>query len=148
MITQLREEVDSYPMVEVSAGIINSHDRFLCLQKGPSKYHYLSNKWEFPGGKVEKGENPQDTIVRELFEELKMDIEGRDVQLLCVTEHQYPDFHVVIHSFLISYDDPQFELTEHLSSKWCSLDNIGNLDWAEADRRIIVELERWFNGRR
>jgi 8-oxo-dGTP diphosphatase len=135
-------------MVEVSAGIINSHDRFLCLQKGPSKYHYLSNKWEFPGGKVEKGENPRDTIARELFEELNMDIEGKDVQFLCVTEHQYPDFHVVIHSFLISYDDPQFELTEHLSSKWCSLDNIGNLDWAEADRRIIVELERWFNGRR
>jgi len=66
-------------MVEVSAGIIVSNNRILCFQKGMAKYPYLTSKWEFPGGKIEKGEQPQDALIRELQEELKLNVRDKKI---------------------------------------------------------------------
>ena len=131
-------------MVEVSAGIIISDSKILCFQKGDAKYPYLTHRWEFPGGKVEKGEDPKETIIRELSEELKMDIRDQRIQFLCDTEHQYPDFHVILHSYLIFAQYPKFTLTEHISTKWCKVDELKQLDWAEADKDIVKKLEEYY----
>ena len=130
-------------MEEVSAGIIICDSKILCFQKGIAKYPYLSNKWEFPGGKVEKGEDPKDTIIRELSEELKMDISDQKIIYLCDTEHDYPDFHVLMHSFMIFVDDIQFTMTEHTSFKWLKVEELGKLDWAEADKAVVKAIEEY-----
>jgi len=131
-------------MVEVSAGIIICDSKILCFQKGLTKYPYLSNKWEFPGGKVEKGEDPKDTIIRELSEELKTDISDQEIVHLCDTEYTYPDFYVLMHSFLIFVNKIEYILTEHIDSKWCTLEELAHIDWAEADKAIVNELEEYF----
>ena len=131
-------------MVEVSAGIIISDSKILCFQKGDTKYPYLTHKWEFPGGKVEKDEDPKDTIIRELSEELEMDIKNQRIEFLCDTEHQYPDFHVILHSYLIFAENPKFTLTEHISTKWCEINELRQLDWAEADKDIVKKLKEYY----
>ncbi len=131
-------------MIQVSAGIIISDSKILCFQKGDAKYLYLSHKWEFPGGKVEYGEDPKDTIIRELSEELKMNIEDQKIEHLCDTKYHYPDFEVTLHSFLISIDNPYFTLTEHIATKWCSVEELKELDWAEADKEIVKKLEEYY----
>lgn len=131
-------------MVEVSAGIIISDSKILCFQKGYAKYPYLTHKWEFPGGKVEKDEDPKETIIRELSEELKMDIKNQRIEFLCDTEHQYPDFHVILHSYLIFTEDPKFTLTEHIATRWCEVNELRHLDWAEADKDIVKKLEEYY----
>ena len=130
-------------MVEVSAGIIIHDSKFLCFQKGMAKYPYLSHKWEFPGGKVEKGEDPKDTIIRELSEELEMDISHQKIEHLCDTEYDYPDFHLLMHSFLIFVNDIQFTLTEHISSRWCTVEELNGIDWAEADKAVVKAIEEY-----
>lgn len=131
-------------MVEVSAGIIISDSKILCFQKGGAKYPYLSNKWEFPGGKVEKGEDPKDTLVRELSEELCINIQKEALIHLCNTQYSYPDFDVILHSYIIDVDKIKFTLTEHISYKWCTLKDLNNLDWAEADKDIVKHLEEYY----
>ncbi len=128
-------------MVEVSAGIIVSDSKILCFQKGEARYPYLSFKYEFPGGKVEPGEDPRDTIIRELSEELKMDISNDDIIHLCDTSYDYPDFSVTLHSFLIFKDDVRFTLTEHISYVWSELSRLDSLDWAEADKAIVKAVK-------
>ncbi len=131
-------------MVEVSAGIFIRDSKFLCFQKGSAKYPYISNKWEFPGGKVEKGEDPQDTIVRELSEELKIDVSNQKIVHLCDTEYDYPDFHILMHSFLIYVDEIDYTLTEHVDSQWHTLEELFSVNWAEADKLVVKKLEEYF----
>jgi len=132
-------------MVEVSAGVIVCNNTILCVQKGHVKYPYLSNKWEFPGGKVENNETPKDTIIRELSEELKTDISKQTIQHLCDTEYDYPDFHLLMHSFLIFSDNISFTLTEHKSFKWCTVEELRTLDWTEADKAVVEVIEDYYD---
>jgi 8-oxo-dGTP diphosphatase len=123
---------------EVVAAIIRSKDKILCVQRGKSKYDYISDKYEFPGGKMEAGETKEETIKREIFEELKMVI---DIQqdFLTVTYH-YPDFSITMHSFLCSCENPNVTLTEHIDFKWLSKDELSHLNWAAADLPIVGKL--------
>ena len=131
-------------MVEVSAGIIVRDSKILCFQKGVAKYPYLTHKWEFPGGKVGMGEDPKDTIIRELSEELKTDISHQRIEHLCDTEYDYPDFHLQMHSFLIFVDDLQFTLTEHISSRWCTIVELKEIVWAEADKAVAKAIGEYY----
>ncbi len=132
--------IDHRLMVEVSAGIILSEGKILAMKKGVAKYDYLSNKYEFPGGKVEPGEEPIETLKRELFEELKADISKSTITHVADIFHEYPDFSVVIHSYLVRADNFDFSMTEHVGYKWISPEEINGLDWVEADRKIIRKL--------
>lgn len=129
-------------MIEVSAGIVKSGNEILCFQRGPSKYGYLSNKFEFPGGKVEPGETPYEALVREFREELKVDISKCNIQPLCAVEHTYPDFSVRLHVFVVDVKSFDYTLTEHLSSKRITKKEIYEIDWAEADIKIVNELKK------
>ena len=125
--------------VTVVAAVIERNGKILCVQRGKSALSYISEKWEFPGGKIEENETEQETIVREIREELHMDfVVG---EKLMVVEHSYPDFQLTMHTYRgTSNDEPQ--LTEHLAYRWLDAAALPSLDWAEADVPVVREIER------
>jgi len=123
--------------VTVVAAVIERNGKILCVQRGKSALPYISEKWEFPGGKIEANETEQETIVREIREELHMDfVVGAK---LMVVEHRYPDFHLTMHTYRgTSNEEPQ--LTEHLAYRWLEPAALPSLDWAEADVPVVREI--------
>jgi len=101
----------------VVAAIIKHDNKILCVQRGKCKYDYVSNKFEFPGGKIEEGETEENAIIREIDEELKMSIYPE--KHFHTVKHQYPDFYLTMHSFICSCVNPSVQLTEHIAYK-CS----------------------------
>ena len=124
--------------VEVVAAVIQHQNKILAVQRGPGKYAYISQKWEFPGGKMEAGETEEQTIVREIREELHMDIHPKE-KLLTV-EHTYPDFHLTMHTYLCEAETNTPTLTEHTAYKWLLLAELDELDWAGADVAVVEIL--------
>tara|TARA_R110000787_G_scaffold162745_1_gene276126 strand:- start:301 stop:699 length:399 start_codon:yes stop_codon:yes gene_type:complete len=126
--------------IEVVAAIIQYRNRFLCLQRGPSKLDYISKKYEFPGGKIELGESRKDALKREIMEELSVSLEH--LEFFSTVKHQYPDFHITMHSFLCPITDPsRIKLTEHIDQKWLLQNELAGLDWAAADIPIVEKLQ-------
>jgi 8-oxo-dGTP diphosphatase len=121
----------------VAAVIIHDH-KILCVRRGPAKYAYISDKWEFPGGKIEENETKIEALSREIREELHMTI-SVDAFLMTV-QHQYPDFHLTMDTFLCSCADDTLTLTEHTDFKWLDLNELRTLDWAAADVPIVEKL--------
>jgi 8-oxo-dGTP diphosphatase len=122
----------------VVAAIIRHGDKFLCMQRNSSKHAYLSYKYEFPGGKVEPGESNEAALIREIKEELDLDI-SLENQFLTV-EHEYPDFKLTMHSFLCNSNTPEFILKEHVAFQWLNKTELKSLDWAAADIPIVDKL--------
>lgn len=125
--------------IEVAAAIVVYDDKILCVQRGENKFAYISKKFEFPGGKIEPGESITDTITREVMEELHMQIEVQQ-EYMTVT-HQYPDFHLTMHTYLCGCENPAITLTEHIDYKWMEKNDLHTLDWAEADIPIMEKLK-------
>lgn len=127
--------------VEVVAGIIlDDSDRIFCVQRGESNKPYISKKWEFPGGKLEKNETREEALIRELKEELRIDVDPYEFVLS--VDHTYPDFRLIMHSFKCRIlNDMEPVLTEHLQSKWLSPTDLDVLDWAAADVPIVEALK-------
>lgn len=126
--------------ITVSAAIIINQGKILCLQRGESKHEYISKKWEFPGGKIEPGETPKEAVIREIQEELGMEISITDQYI--TVEHQYPDFHLTMYSFICSTNNLDFKLSEHIDFKWLKNSELENLDWAAADIPIVDKLKK------
>lgn len=124
--------------ITVAAAIIINNHKILCVQRNTNKYDYISLKFEFPGGKIEEGESKEQALMREIKEELNLDIKIESEYL--TVEHQYPDFHLTMHSFICSCENTMLELTEHIDYKWLSRDELIGLDWAAADIPIVNKL--------
>ncbi len=124
--------------IEVVAAIIIYENKILCVQRGENKLDYISKKYEFPGGKMEKGESKEETIKREIFEELKMRINVLE-EFHTVT-YEYPDFILTMHSFICTCDNPQLTLTEHINFIWLKKNELESLNWAAADIPIMKKL--------
>lgn len=122
------------------AAVIVHNDKFLCVQKGANKYDYISYKYEFPGGKVEEGESNEEAVIREIREELNMDI--AIISTLSTVHHQYPDFKLILHNFLCSCESPELELLEHIDFKWLDKAGLKALDWAASDVSVVDEVLR------
>jgi 8-oxo-dGTP diphosphatase len=125
---------------QVVAAIIFHNERILCVQRGISRFPYISFKWEFPGGKVEDGEKNEIALKREIFEELEMNITVENEFL--IYDYSYPDFAIKLHSYICKCDTPTFKLTEHLDYKWLLREELQQLDWSDADRPIVELLMR------
>lgn len=124
--------------IYIVASVIIHNNKFLCVQRNTNKYDYISLKFEFPGGKIEESETKEEALLREIKEELKMDIKIEREYL--TVEHQYPDFHLTMHSFICSCENTDLVLTEHIDYKWLSKDELIGLDWAAADIPIVNKL--------
>jgi 8-oxo-dGTP diphosphatase len=124
--------------VEVVAAVIMHNQKILCVQRGENKFEYISKKFEFPGGKIEGTETKKQTIIREIKEELNMDI--IPVKELKTVEHEYPDFNLTMHSFISECISTEVYLSEHIDYKWLSVSELETLDWAAADLPIVEQL--------
>ena len=121
--------------VEVVAAIIHQHGRILATQRG---YGEHKGMWEFPGGKMEMGETEEEAIVREIHEELNVEI--RVERKVCTVEYDYPKFHLVMHCFWCSIVKGELELKEHQSACWLEKTEWENVDWLPADVEVLEQL--------
>ena len=124
--------------IQVVAAVLFREGKVLCVQRPVNASEYISLKWEFPGGKVEFGESREEALVREIREELSVDIEVSE--FLMTVEHTYPDFHLTMHVFKCVLDQGEITLNEHVALKWLSLDELDHLDWAAADIPVVEFL--------
>ena len=129
---------------EVVAAVIEHNGQILCMQRNKGKYDYVSYKFEFPGGKVEVGEENHTALERELREEMDMDISIMESDYLMTVEHTYPDFAITMHTYLCKLAHPKFEMKEHVAAKWMVPQEMGKLDWAEADKPIVERLQELY----
>jgi 8-oxo-dGTP diphosphatase len=124
--------------VEVVAAIIYFENNILCVQRPKNKLSYISEKFEFPGGKIEQGETQKEALKRELLEELDIVTDIKSLFLTVV--HQYPDFELTMHSFICEAKSKELILNEHIAQEWLSVSELSKLDWAAADIPIVNKL--------
>lgn len=124
--------------IEVVAGIIHFQNQILCVQRPKNKLQYISEKFEFPGGKIEKGETQKEALHRELIEELNISTNIKSHYLTVV--HEYPDFELTMHSFICEAESKEVTLNEHIGQEWLTPDELKKLDWAAADIPIVNKL--------
>ena len=123
--------------IKVVAAIIKDGDRVFSTQRGYGEY---KDGWEFPGGKVEPGETPQEALVREIKEELNADIIVGD--LLTTVEHDYPNFHLSMDCFWAELaPDSDMKLLEHEAAKWLSIDELDTVNWLPADVEVAKKIK-------
>ena len=125
--------------IHVAAAVIQDRrGRYLCMQRCRSDREYDTEKWEFPGGKIEEGESGYDTLLREIKEEMDWDVfVGRPLGTI---EHDYPDFTIVLTAYLCRGGREEFKLLNHLNYKWLRREETDKLDWTEADRKLLPLL--------
>lgn len=123
--------------IEVVAGIIKDGDKIFATQRG---YGEFKDGWEFPGGKMEPGETPQEALARELKEELAVDVNVGEI--LCIVDYDYPTFHLTMHCFYCSVIGGELTLLEHEASKWLKMTELHSVNWLPADVEVVAALER------
>ena len=121
--------------IEVVAAIIRSGDRIFATQRG---YGEWKGWWEFPGGKIEPGETPQQALAREIREELDAEIEIGD--MLHTIEWDYPDFHLTMHCYWCTLASPSLHLNEHASACWLTKEELHSVHWLPADISVLEEI--------
>jgi 8-oxo-dGTP diphosphatase len=129
----------------VAAIIYNNKQEILCVQRGSHKFDYISKKYEFPGGKVEKGETKPEALKREIQEELHLNVIVEDN--LINIEHTYPDFKISMSCYTCSCHNKNLVLTEHIDFKWLEVNALKELDWAAADIPAVQKLMKDNNAR-
>ena len=124
--------------IEVVAAIIHDDEgRIFATQRGYGDY---KDGWEFPGGKIEQGETPEEALKREIQEELETDIAVE--KLVQTVEWDYPNFHLTMHCFLCSIESGSLVLKEHEAARWLSKDELDSVDWLPADRVVVEEQKK------
>lgn len=116
--------------VQVVAALILNQDKVLATQRG---YGELKDGWEFPGGKIEPGETPEQAIKRDI----------RVEQPLTTVEYDYPTFHLSMECFICKVEKGDLTLLEHEAKKWLSFDELNAVDWLPADRVVVRELRKY-----
>lgn len=121
--------------IEVVAAIIVRDHEVFATQRG---YGEWKDWWEFPGGKIEEGESPQDALKREILEELNADISVGE--LLDTVEWDYPTFHLTMHCFVCSLLSESLHLNEHEASAWLTADTLHSVRWLPADLALLDKI--------
>ena len=124
--------------VRVVAAIIIENDKVFATQRG---YGEFKDGWEFPGGKIEPGETPEEAIVREIKEELDTEVEV--IELLDTVEYDYPNFHLSMGCFICKIKSGDLVLKEHEAAKWLTKDTLGSVEWVPEDMGLVGEIEKY-----
>ena len=128
--------------ITVSAAIIVRKNpetlkkEILATQRG---YGDFKGGWEFPGGKLEPAETPEECIVREIQEELATEVKAE--KTLAVVEYDYPSFHLTMHCILCSVVSGSLKLFEHEDAKWLTRETLYSVDWLPADMLTLGKIE-------
>lgn len=122
--------------IKVVAAVIKRNNKIFVTQRG---YGEFKDGWEFPGGKVEKGETKEEALIREIKEELDTVIKVDSY--LDTIEYDYPDFHLSMDCFVCSIVEGNLVLKEHEDSKWIKKEEIDTLNWLPADLVIIDKVK-------
>ena len=122
--------------IEVVAAIIRREGKVFATQRG---YGEWKDWWEFPGGKMEPGETPEEALRREILEELSTEINVDE--LLCTVEYDYPAFHLTMHCYLCSLTTDDLHLNEHEAARWLAMDELNSVQWLPADREVLCLLK-------
>ena len=123
--------------IQVVAAIICRDDEVFATQRGYGNY---KDWWEFPGGKIEKGEAPEEALAREIREELAAEITVGDY--LTTVEYDYPEFHLSMACYWCSVKEGHLRLLEHEAARWLPLENMRQLNWLPADILVIEAIEK------
>lgn len=124
--------------IEVVAAIIHDdQDRIFATQRGYGDY---KDWWEFPGGKMEAGETPEEALKREIWEELETRIVVE--RLVETVEWDYPQFHLTMHCYLCHVESGHLELKEHEAAKWLHKDELESVNWLPADQELVRKLKK------
>jgi 8-oxo-dGTP diphosphatase len=121
--------------IEVVAAIIRKDDLIFATQRG---YGDFKDWWEFPGGKVEAGETPEEALKREIREELSTEINVDE--FLCTVEYDYPAFHLTMHCYLCSLLAEALQLNEHEAARWLKPEDLDSVDWLPADLEVVETI--------
>lgn len=121
----------------VAAVIHDTENRILATQRG---YGEWKGWWEFPGGKVESDEAPEDALTREIEEELSAEI--RVEKYLCRVEYDYPKFHLSMSCFLCTLLSETLHLNEHADACWIPISELDSIKWLPADIEVVDELKK------
>ena len=128
---------ESRKNIEVVAAIIIRDGKLFATQRG---YGEWKDWWEFPGGKIEPKEAPEEALKREIREELATEIEVGE--LLTTVEYDYPQFHLTMHCYLCSVINGQLSLLEHEDARWLTMDELDSVKWLPADVEVVNKIQR------
>ena len=129
--------------INVVAAIIIKDNKIFATQRG---YGEFKDGWEFPGGKVELGEAPENAIVREIKEELDTTIEVKDY--FDTVEYDYPNFHLSMKCYICTVVSGKLELLEHEAAKWLDKDSLDSVAWLPADLGLVDKLKDYLSKNR
>ena len=127
--------------IRVVAAVIRDGGRIFATARGYGEY---KGGWEFPGGKIEPGETPQEALAREIREEL--DTEIAVGELIDTIEYDYPSFHLSMDCFWCTVREGTLTLKEAEEARWLTADTIDSVDWLPADRGLIRKIQREISG--
>ena len=125
--------------IEVVAAIIRKENKIFATQRG---YGEWKDWWEFPGGKMEQGETPEEALKREISEELSAEINVDE--LFSTLDYDYPKFHLTMHCYLCTLLTDAMHLNEHESARWLAKDELDTVKWLPADKILIEQLKSHF----
>lgn len=129
--------------INVVATIIIKDNKIFATQRG---YGEFKDGWEFPGGKVEQGEAPENAIVREIKEELDTVIEV--IGYFDTVEYDYPNFHLSMKCYICTVVSGKLELLEHEAAKWLDKDSLDSVAWLPADLGLVDKLKDYLSKNR
>ena len=132
----------SMKIIKVVAAVIKDKDKdnnpvIFATQRG---YGEFKDGWEFPGGKVEAGETPQEALKREIKEELDTEIRVGD--RICTVKYDYPNFHLSMDCFWSEILSGDLILREHEAAKWLTKEKLNTVDWLPADVKVVQEISK------
>lgn len=125
--------------IKVAAAVIRDNNRIFATARG---YGEFKGGWEFPGGKLEPGETPQEALKREIYEELETEIEVGN--LIYTVEYDYPEFHLSMYCFWCSIVKGDLVLKEAEEAKWLTLEMIDSVAWLPADMELVEIIKKDF----
>ena len=125
--------------IEVVAAIIKKEDKIFITRRN---YGEFADMWEFPGGKIEVGETREEALVREIKEELELDINNLDY--LTTVEYDYPSFHLTMHCYTCHICGGKLSLNAHNDAKWVYLEELSAQKWMPADVEVVEKILKDF----